>query len=298
MIPLPPKKGKRTIGIKKASKDLPEIDIIVPTHNHLDLTVNCFERLYERTTAPFHLVVVDDSTDETHDYLKSLQAKRGNVTVIHWDEPFKSGNQFFNVALKECRNEYVATVMNSVRVEPDWEKVALQLMKDDPKIGIIGFKSLFPTGRIESAGIFLHGYTPCDKGRDEPAQRYSSVDEPWSLQWAHALLRKKAVVGNLDENLYHGFVGFDDIDNTLVLKKLGWKAVYCGLGSSYHSTHATRGSDSPEKSKHNAENGLIFYERWGLMDLYKADNPMESIKMELAELKEMVMKISQNGHKN
>lgn len=264
---------------------LPEIDVIVPTHGRLDLTISCFARLYEHTQAPFQLIVVDDSDDETPAYMEEFKKTHDNVTFIHHDEPYLCGNQFVNESMKYCKNQYAATVMNSVWVTPDWEIAALRLMQDDSKIGIIGFKSLMLNGRIESAGISRYKYICYDRGRGEPAHHYSDVDEPYSLQWAHALLRKEAVVGNLAEDIYHGFAGFDDVDNTLVLKELGWKAVYCGMGVSYHQTHATRGSDEAEKARQNQENALAFYKRWGLMDMYLADNPIEVMKLEFAGVK-------------
>jgi len=287
----------RKLQTQKTSS-LPPIDVIVITHDHLDLTIPCIELLYENTKAPFHLIVIDDSQDVTPEYFAKLKKSGKDITFYHQDEPFKCGNQIFNIGLGLCKYEYVATVMNSVRVEPDWEIVALQIMAMDSKIGIIGFKSIFPhNGLIESAGIDFDGHKPIDIGRGMPAHRFTQVSEPPSLQWAFALLRKEAVVGNLDENVYHGFVGWDDIDNTMVLKKKGWKAIYCGMGAGYHLTHATRGSDNPSVLQKNKENAEIFYKRWGLWDLYVQSNPLEMIRRDIAELKAMVLAIKNDNGK-
>ena len=82
------------------------IDIIVPTHHGLPyvksklrLTMQCIESLYMNTKTPFHLIIVDDSRDRlTPVYLEELQKERGHedITVIHSDKPYKSGNQIFN----------------------------------------------------------------------------------------------------------------------------------------------------------------------------------------------------------
>ena len=268
--------------------ELPPIDVIVPTHGRLDLTVKCLTALYENTETDFHLIVVDDSTDETPAYINALAKSKGNVTFIHHDEPYKCGNQFFNEALDACKHDYAAVVMNSVVVEPEWEIVALNLMEKDPEIGIVGFKSLDPSGLIESAGVYLDGYRCCDIGRGKPSHRFTKVNEPYSLQWAFALLRKEAAVGNLAEDIYHGFLGYDDLDNTLVLKSKGWKAVYCGMGVGYHDAHATRGTTDLAKLDNNLANAEIFYKRWGLWELYQEANPAEIVKKELAEMKGML----------
>lgn len=263
------------------------IDIILPTHGRLqDLTIPCVSALYAHTKNLFHLIVVDDSTpdmdggkDRTPEWFETLQIEQENITFVHSNKPFKAGNQIFNEGLKYSNNRFVATVMNSVLVEPDWDVVAVQMMANNPKIGIIGLKCLrFGwgdkwDGKIECAGINMTGYTPCDMGRDEPGHRLSVSYPCFSLQWAFALLRREAMTGNLDENLWQGFVGFDDIDNTLYLRYKGWEAWYCGLGAGYHFAHATRGSNEDETLIKNKMNAEIFYKRWGYWDLFRQMNP-------------------------
>ena len=266
------------------------IDIIVPTHGKLiDLTVPCIQAIYANTRNLFHLIVVDDSTpdmddgtDQTSEWFKRLQIENNNITFIHSDVPFKSGNQIFNTGLAQGNNRFIAVVMNSVRVEPDWDIVAVQMMANQPKIGIVGLKSLKTgwsekdEGTIECAGINMTNYTPCDMGRGEPGHRRSVSYPVFSAQWAFALLRREAVVGNLDEDLWGGFVGFDDIDNTVYLRYKGWEAWYCGLGAGYHKTHATRGYKSfeeDEKVLKNVKNAEIYYKRWGYWDAFKQKNP-------------------------
>ena len=258
-----------------------DVDVLVPTHNRLDLTMRCIQSIYQNTIAPFHVIVLDDSTDGiTPAYFKELLTngvspldKVNNLTFVHTDKPFKSGNQFFNIGFRYCLSDYVATVMNSMRVEPEWETSALEIMKTNPDVGIIGFKCLLPSGTIESAGIRMVKYLPTDIGRDLPGHRLSATYNPDAVQWAFCLLRKKAVVGNLDEDVYHGFKGWDDIDNCFVVKSKGWKILYCGQGAGFHEPRATRGSNTEESFRLNKENGERFYKRWGLWDTFIAEHP-------------------------
>ena len=251
----------------------PVLDVLVPTHDHLRLTLACMEALYGNTRTPFHLIVVDDSTDLTPVYFEQLKKEHDNITFIHSDIPYKCGNQIFNIGLENCKTPYMATVMNSMRVEPEWELVGLNLMETQPKVGVIGFKCLFPSGLIESAGIAMVKFLPTDIGRDFAGHRLSGVYECAATQWAFALVRKEAAVGNLTETAFHGFKGWDDIDNCFVLRKRGWRILYCGLGVGYHEPRATRGSNTLEAYHQNRENGEAFYKRWGYWEEYKKDNP-------------------------
>ena len=264
------------------------IDIIVPTHNRIDetcavpvigrfeLTVRCINALYNNTTAPFHLIIVDDSTDPiTPIYFQELQKVHDNVTFIHSDKPYTEGNQFFNIGFKHCRTPYVATVMNSLTVEPDWEIVALNVLKDKPEVGIVGLKCLFPSGSIESAGITMIGYTPVDIGRGLASHRQTALYECPAVQWAFAIVRLEAVLGKISEGIFNGFRGWDDIDNSFVLRAEGWKIIYCGYGAGYHYPRATRGSNTTEAVRENKENARAFYKRWGYWEEFKKRNPNE-----------------------
>lgn len=266
------------------------IDIVLPVHNSmqenldkaLGLTIKCVLALYAHTISPFHLIVVDDSKDRlTPHYFKELiqEIKRkgiNNITYIRSFEPYKEGNQYLNLAFQHAQNPYIACVGNSVCVEPDWELVAVKIFKSDPKVGVIGFKNLFPEGGlgncIESAGITMMGYTPVDVGRDMPAHRHTAIYECPAVQWAFCMVRKEAVTNPpLPEGIYNGFKGWDDIDNCLVLHKRGWKILYDGYGVGYHYPRATRGSKAQDVHEKNRENARRFYKRWGYWDNFVKD---------------------------
>jgi GT2 family glycosyltransferase len=252
----------------------PQLDILVISHNHIELISNCLINLYRNTAnTPFHLIILDDSTDLVPIWLNQFCKEHDNITCVHSSVPYKNGNQIFEKAFTLCKTPYMATIMNSIKVEPEWEIGGLQLMNNDPKIGCLGFKCLFPSGRIESAGIQILKYLPIDIGRDQEGWRLAISREVPACQWAFALVRVEAAKGTLDVEGFHGFRGWDDIDDCFVLKKNGWKIFYCGEGVGIHEPRATRGDDSELAAKENRENGQYFYKRWGLWDEFIKDNP-------------------------
>mgnify|MGYP001563846356 CR=1 FL=1 len=287
------------------AKNIAPLDIFVPVHGNYALTTKCIASIYQNTQTAFHLIVLDNTraaykygssspiqaTDaiSVPAYFHDLETRVNNLTYQEWDYPVKNGNIFFEKAFTLCKSDYMATVMNSVVVEPEWEIVGMRLMEQDPQIGIIGFKNLFPEGGIESAGIWFRGHQPSDYGRDLPAHRCNEIAEVVAVQWAFALVRKKAAIGNLDLENYHGHVGWDDIDNCLEVKKRGWKIVYCGLGVGYHHPRATRGSNSLEAFIKNKENAHVFYKKWGLWNKYmEAINIMDVAYRISANLKQTI----------
>ena len=252
-----------------------KFDVIVLTHNNLRLTMGCMDYLYAYTPVPFHLIVVDDTKEDfTPLYFEKLKEKRDNITFIHSEEPYKSGNQIFNIALEHCKTPYVATVMNSCEVEPNWYILSLRILENDSTVGTIGMKSVFArTGLIECAGIYIDQYLPCDIGRDEASHRLSEVYQCEATQWAFAFHRVEALKGNLTEDIFHGFVGVDDIDNCFSIRSKGWKVIYNGNGVAYHHPRATRGRDDKEAHDLNRENMEAFYKRWGYWETFRKMNP-------------------------
>lgn len=258
------------------------LDIILPVHGRLELTRTAIDAIYAYTKSPFHLIVMDDSdasiregsfhqvdpTDTTSNYFEKLCKIRNNITYFNSPTPFKTGNEFFNLGFKMCKYDFAATIMNSIRVEPEWEIAALDIMRTRPNVGIIGFKNLFPTGIIESAGIEFQGHVPTDFGRDKPGHWYNGIREVQAAQWAFALLRLKAVEGVI-EDIWEGFVGWDDIANCFAVRAKGWKILYCGLGAGYHTPRATRGDDRKEAHNKNLKNAELFFHKYGYWDKYQ-----------------------------
>lgn len=256
------------------------MDILVPAHGKVGLSIECIEAIYNFTQAPFHLVFLNaapaDDYGMTESYIRGLQGRYNNITYCRNNQPdWKCGNTFFNVGLKYSKTDITVTCMNSMTVVPGWEATALRLMEADPLIGSIGFKCLFPSGLIESAGLVFVGNLPTDYGRDMPGHWCCDIREAECVQWAFAMHRRRAIEGNLPEDIYNGHVGWDDIDNNFILKSKGWKIVYCGQGAGVHKPRATRGSNSMEAARKNQENGRIFYKRWGLWNQFIEGGKMD-----------------------
>jgi GT2 family glycosyltransferase len=250
----------------------PKLDVCVISHNHVELIITCLKTLYAHTRTPFHLIVIDDSTDLTPLWLTQFCKEHDNVTYIHSSTPYKTGNQIFLKAFDHCKTPYMATVMNSVKVDPDWELGALQVMDSDPKIGVVGLKCLLPNGTIESASIHMQKWLPCDMGRGLPGHRFSLTHPVDAVQWAFAIVRVEAGKA-LEPDVFNGFRGWDDIDNCFTLKKNGWKIFYCGQGVGYHEPRATRGDNSELAAKENKENGERFYKRHGFWEEFIKQHP-------------------------
>ncbi len=242
-----------------------ELDIILLTHNHLENTTRCIEALYANTPMPFSLTVVDDSADETAAYFDRMTFEKKNINYHRAKVPISSGNQAMNIGLKLTQSDPVIFLCNSTFVEPDWLPAALRIMEQDPEVGLVGFKLLFPeTSTIIEAGeiVLPDGNRP-NVGMHEPSHRYTHVREVHAVGWAAVLIRRAAIPPEgLDEVTYIGFRGMDDTDNCLEMRKRGWKIMYNGLGAVYHKLSACQGGGTEQGRMESIENCRRFMEKW------------------------------------
>lgn len=273
----------REEGEKQQKMTHPELDIIVITHGHLELSMHCVNAFYQNSTLPFHMIVMDDSTpdmdegtDLTPEWFERFCRAHDNIDFIHSDTPHKTSISLINKAFDYCQTSYVVLSVNSNAPEPEWDAAGFQMMRRDPKIGVIGFKSLRAgTELIESAGLALSvdGSTLTDIGRGQPGQRLSKAYECDAVQWAFVLMRKEAVMGNLGADVYNGWKGWEDFESCFSVRSKGWQVWYCGLGTGYHKTLATRQATCFNDIALNLQNREIFAKRWGLWAKYHALYP-------------------------
>lgn len=107
------------------------VDIILPVHNALEITSECIRVLYERTSWPFHLIVVDDSSDLViQDRLKDLASKYGFTLLVNRKNRGFSAS--VNRGMRAGTNPYILLLNSDVLVTPDWlTKMMIALLSND-----------------------------------------------------------------------------------------------------------------------------------------------------------------------
>jgi len=216
------------------------IDIILTTHNHLELTIECLNALFAHTTIPFNLIVIDDSTDLTPQFFKQFCKEHSNIKYIHPKEKLISGNQCWRIGLENSTSPICVSMVNSSRVEPGWFNMPLQILEQNPKVGLVGIKLLHLNGIIWHAGILFNNHVPAHLGIGEPGHHHSDIKTVPCVNFSVGFFRREAWLNALDEKTYLGWKGFEDTDVCLSLRENGWQILYCGMASAYHIESPTR----------------------------------------------------------
>ena len=213
----------------------PDVSIVMPVYNKLDLTRACVASLYEHAVAAtWELIVVDNgSSDGSADWLAE-QDTEGRLH--HLANPENRGfAQGCNLGAESANGRYVLFLNNDMEVTPGWLDPLVATLDRDPEVGIVGSRLLYPDGTIQHAGVALvenrQGATPTLEGihaaQGKPADARSAA-RPQVMQivtGACLLIRREILdlTGGFDEAYWNGN---EDVDLCLKTGELGWQTVY------------------------------------------------------------------------
>lgn len=211
----------------------PNVSIIIVNWNGKHYLDTCLSSVLNQTYKNFEIIMLDNaSIDGSVEY---IQNKYPSVKIIQTNENlgFAKG---CNVGIRASNADYIVTLSNDTRVEPNWLEELVKVAETDEKIGICGSKLLLmDTPDIyNSAGFFLiWNAFIYDRAPGKKVGKYEKLEHVDGVCAASALYRKKMLdeIGLLDERF---FFGHDDIDLSWRAKNAGWKAMYVPSSICYH----------------------------------------------------------------
>jgi GT2 family glycosyltransferase len=155
MIPLEIARIK-PFGPIQGSAPAPQVSIVIPTLNHIDLLRRCLTSIQEYTDLGRCevIVVANGCTDGTLDYLKTLPPPFRHL--VH-EQPM-GFTAAVNAGIREARGQYVCLLNNDTVLLPQaknaWIELLIDPFKKDPKVGITGpVKFHWDLGGIERRAI-------------------------------------------------------------------------------------------------------------------------------------------------
>lgn len=144
--------------------------IVIPIYGQKDLTEDCLQSLYAVDAGyRFELILVDNGSDSaTAALLDSWCARRPEIRLVrNWENlNFALG---CNLGFAATRGATVVFLNNDTVVKPGWLR-PLAAALDDPRIGAVQPKLLYPDGNVQSFGTVLgpQGTIPYELYRQQP----------------------------------------------------------------------------------------------------------------------------------
>ncbi|MBN3053146.1 glycosyltransferase [Pectobacterium brasiliense] len=214
----------------------PLVSIIIPTKDQLAMLKRCVTSLLEKTSyTNYELIIVDNNSENQETLLwlegvESIDPER--IKVLRYPHPFNF-SAMNNAAAQIANGEYLVLLNNDTAIiQNDWlENLLNHGLR--PEVGIVGAKLLYPTGKIQHAGVVLGLRGPAehvfiDSGMEDKGYLYRlQVDQNYIVVTAACFLVRKSVyfeVDGLDEDAFK--VSYNDVDFCLKIRQAGYLAVW------------------------------------------------------------------------
>ncbi len=242
----------------------PRVSIVIPVFNKALYTYNCLLSLIACDTEISKEVIIinNASSDETATLLTQLE---GAFQIINNEE-----NQGFVQACRQggaiAKGEFILFLNNDTQVTPGWLSNMINLIDNDPSIGITGSKLIYPDGRLQEAGgIIFNDASGWNYGRlqDPTNPQFNQSREVDYCSGASLMIR---------QDLWHQLGGFDmryapayyeDTDLCFAARDAGYKVFYCHNSEVIHHEGITAGTDINSGYKaYQAINKKKFQAKW------------------------------------
>lgn len=228
--------------------------LIVPTRDRADLLAACLAGLEKTKPNNFDLLIVDNGSREPGARrLLAQAATRPWIRVLNREGPFNF-SALCNHAAERAEGRVLVFLNNDTEaMRPDW-LANLIGWAVRPDIGAVGARLLYPSGRLQHAGLVLGlgGYAAHIDIGTPPTYpgylgRFEVPHEVSAVTGACLAVEKSKfdAIGGFDAERYPVELG--DVDLCLRLAERGWKAVVTPDAVLKHKESATRGTSNVAK---------------------------------------------------
>lgn len=257
---------------------LPLVSILIPTRDRHDLLKRCVDSILERTTYQnFEVLVIDNGSQEPEsiNYLQTL-SQCPRTRVLAFDLPFNF-SAINNFAASKAHGEVLCLLNNDTEViTKDWLEEMLGYLQQ-PAVGIVGAKLLYPDHRIQHAGVLVgvgglahHAHAFLDRNEPGYLGRACLAQDLSAVTAACMLVRAQIYRDLSGFDAEHLPVAFNDVDFCLRVREAGWRVVWTPHAELYHHESASRGvDDTREKMARFAGERAYMHKRWA--QVLKAD---------------------------
>ncbi|WP_099349297.1 glycosyltransferase [Acetobacter aceti] len=238
----------------------PDISVIVVLHNNFDMTLNALTALRASYRHEIQLIIVDSgSDDETchiEHYVRGAMFLRfeGNIAFI----------RACNAAVQHVCTPYILFLNNDTEIQLGSIEAAIDRLRYDPKVGVIGGKLIRTNGLLQEAGAIIYrdgsvaGYM---RGASPDAPEANFVRRVDFCSGAALFTRTELFrkIGGFDEDYIPAY--YEETDYCVNVWKSGYDVIY---DPSITAIHYEYGSSSAKNGTgYINRNRLIFNSKHG-----------------------------------
>lgn len=265
------------------------VDVIIPVYGRFDILPQCIDSIPDAVGGlPHNIILVDNNSPEKEladQFYRDVQANIPNLFVVRNKE-----NAGFPVACNQGAKRKYSPLLFFLNSDVILKENAIRNMvmdMDDPKIGVVGMKLLFPdiakglkqdtqirpAGKVQHVGLctnirgdFYHVFV----GWSPEHPKVMAVREVYAVTGA-ALMTRRALFDKVGGfNPIYGLGTFEDVDYCLSVRELGYNVIVEQSAVGIHYTGAT--AEHYQLPYPMNQNHFIFMAKWANQLNYTESN--------------------------
>jgi len=242
--------------MKNSAAVKPHCLLVLISFNQLHYTKQCIESIYKNTTIPFHLLVVDNgSNQETIKYLKEQEGL--NKCTAIFNQKNKGWIGAVNQGLFYGKYDYYCVMNNDLIMYPNWLSEMMEVVKSNKDAGLVNPEWNIPKKFKSNHEQF---YTKVISKRKQ-----NSIQTDWTRGFCFLIDRKVIeAIGGFDDYYREGY--YEDWDYSIRATQAGFQCYRALKAFVYHYINITFDSIYYKSSDYNEifyGNEKLFLKRWG-----------------------------------
>ena len=258
----------------------PRVSVIVPTDSPTRAQI-CLSDLPRKTKYPdLEIVIVTKS--KLIESLKSLDSENATVRFVPYDKPFNFSDKC-NLGAGASSGERLIFFNDDVEpAQPDWIQNVIEPL-ENPEVGAVSPKLLYPTGKIQHAGLVMGvrglagtAFHERDAESTEHFNLAQSLRDVAALSAACLAMRREDFfrLGGFDA--LNTPIAHSDIDLCFKIREAGLRCVYTPYATLTHAGHVSIGSEEKKGGARYRDKASIYllkrWPRYATHDPYFPDN--------------------------
>jgi glycosyltransferase involved in cell wall biosynthesis len=265
--------------IRREIQHSPKVSIVIPSGGamldtptgQICLVEQCIRSIRDRSTYRNFEIVLVDGYDVPEAVLGAIAGE--DLHLVRCAEPFNFA-QRINLGAKAATGEFVLLLNDDVAVQtPDWLESMLEFAQQ-PEMGAVGAKLLYPDGNIQHVGVMVlsgnagHAFHQVDG--DHPGYFLSNlVNRNYLAVTAACLMMRRSRFWEL-EGMDETFpLNYNDVDLCLKAHQAGYRNVVTPYAQLIHYESASRAPGlRPKEWEHLNTKWQSYFEQLEYFDPY------------------------------
>jgi GT2 family glycosyltransferase len=203
-----------------------KVSVIIPVWNGREYLPGCLDALLAQEYPDFEVIAVDNASVDGSAELIAEQYPQVRLIRSSRNLGFAGG---CNAGLKVARGDVLVLLNQDTVVLPGWLLALVEALQQ-PEVGIVGCKILYPDGKtIQHAGGWIewplglahhYGHGELDQGQWDQLREVEYVTGAAMAFWGHVVKQ----IGGMDEGFWPGY--FEDADFCFRAREKGYKILY------------------------------------------------------------------------